>query len=38
MKGNKLRLIVLSFLEFAVWGAYLTSQADTWPASVSERR
>lgn len=26
MKGNKLRLIVLSFLEFAVWGAYLTSQ------------
>ena len=26
MKGYKLRLILLSFLEFAVWGAYLTSQ------------
>ena len=26
MKGYKIRLIILSFLEFAVWGAYLTSQ------------
>ncbi len=24
--GNKIRLILLSFLQFAVWGAYLTSQ------------
>lgn len=26
MKTDKLKLIVLSFLQFAVWGAYLTSQ------------
>ncbi|HIZ88300.1 MAG TPA: MFS transporter [Candidatus Coprenecus pullistercoris] len=26
MKGQKLKLILLSFLQFAVWGAYLTSQ------------
>ena len=25
MKNLKLRLIVMNFLEFAVWGAYLTS-------------
>ena len=25
MKNMKLRLILLNFLEFAVWGAYLTS-------------
>ena len=25
MKNIKLRLIVMNFLEFAVWGAYLTS-------------
>lgn len=24
--GNKVKLIILSFLQFAVWGAYLTSQ------------
>ena len=24
MKNLKLRLIVMNFLEFAVWGAYLT--------------
>lgn len=26
MKSYKLRLIILSFMQFAVWGAYLTSQ------------
>jgi len=25
-KHTKLRLIIMNFLEFAVWGAYLTSQ------------
>ncbi|MCQ2330932.1 MAG: MFS transporter, partial [Paludibacteraceae bacterium] len=25
MKNIKLRLIIMNFLEFAVWGAYLTS-------------
>ncbi|MBQ1280574.1 MAG: hypothetical protein IIY14_05570, partial [Bacteroidales bacterium] len=24
--GNKFKLILMNFLQFAVWGAYLTSQ------------
>ncbi len=28
MKNIKLRLIVMNFLEFAVWGAYLTSMSN----------
>ncbi|MDE6321794.1 MAG: MFS transporter, partial [Muribaculaceae bacterium] len=28
MKNLKFRLIVMNFLEFAVWGAYLTSMGN----------
>ena len=30
----KVRLILMNFLQFAVWGAYLTSMGTFWPKLV----